>query len=122
MKNRPEISASEAAIELGIRLDVLYPLLRVGRLRARKKDGRWFVSADAVARRAHDHSGRTPKNQRLKAGKVCDARRSDERPREIPVAGSARSDFRPDTLVNDFGLQATAVSPNAKRKAKRSLP
>lgn len=54
MKSSLEISPREAAVRLGIRLDVLYPLLRIGRLRARKKDGRWLVSAADVAERAQN--------------------------------------------------------------------
>jgi hypothetical protein len=55
MKITPEISPREAAIRLGIRLDSLYPLLRIGRLAARKKDGRWLVNAADVASRARKH-------------------------------------------------------------------
>jgi predicted site-specific integrase-resolvase len=54
MKNHLEISPREAAVRLGIRLDVLYPLLRIGRLQARKKDGRWLVSAADVAKRVQN--------------------------------------------------------------------
>ena len=54
MKNHLEISPREAAVRLGIRLDVLYPLLRIGRLKARKKDGRWLVSAVDVAKRVQN--------------------------------------------------------------------
>jgi predicted site-specific integrase-resolvase len=57
MKSAPEISPREAAVRLGIRLDVLYPLLRIGRLRARKEDGRWLVSAKDVAERARNRTG-----------------------------------------------------------------
>jgi hypothetical protein len=54
MKSGLEISPREAAIRLGIRLDVLYPLLRIGRLQARKKDGRWLISAADVAKRVQN--------------------------------------------------------------------
>jgi hypothetical protein len=43
-----ELTALEAAREAQIRLDVLYPLLRVGRIPARQVDGRWLVSAAAI--------------------------------------------------------------------------
>jgi hypothetical protein len=46
-----EITPREAALKLGIRLDALYPLLWAGQIAARKLDGRWCVSAAAVARR-----------------------------------------------------------------------
>lgn len=40
-----ELTAVEAARDAGIRLDVLYPMLRAGRLAARKVDGRWLIDA-----------------------------------------------------------------------------
>jgi len=60
MKSAPGISPREAAVRLGIRLDVLYPLLRIGRLRAQKEDGRWLVNAEDVAARALAQPGRKP--------------------------------------------------------------
>lgn len=44
-----ELTAVEAAKEAGIRLDVLYPMLRAGRLVARKLDGRWLIEAASLA-------------------------------------------------------------------------
>ena len=44
-----ELTAVEAARAAGIRLDVIYPMLRAGRLRARKVNGQWRVSASALA-------------------------------------------------------------------------
>ena len=55
MKVRVEISPREAAMRLGIRLDSLYPLLRIGRLAARKKDGRWLINAADIARKAQNN-------------------------------------------------------------------
>ncbi len=46
-----ELTTTEAARQLGLRLDYLTMLLRSGRLAGRKKDGRWLVSAEAVAAR-----------------------------------------------------------------------
>jgi predicted site-specific integrase-resolvase len=57
-----ELSAVEAARQAGIRLDVLYPLLRVGRIPARRKDGRWIISAADLkaylAQRDERHAGK----------------------------------------------------------------
>jgi predicted site-specific integrase-resolvase len=47
--NEKELNAAEAARMAGIRLDVLYPLLRVGRIRARKQDGQWRISEEGLA-------------------------------------------------------------------------
>ena len=44
-----ELTAVEAARAAGIRLDVIYPILRAGRLKARKVNGQWRVSAVALA-------------------------------------------------------------------------
>lgn len=44
-----ELTAVEAAKLAGIRLDVLYPLLRAGRIEGRKVDGEWRVSAPSLA-------------------------------------------------------------------------
>ncbi len=46
-----ELTTTEAARRLGIRLDYLTMLLRSGKLAARKEDGRWLVSAESVAAR-----------------------------------------------------------------------
>ena len=43
------LSTVEAAKLAGIRLDVLYPLPRSGRIEGRKIDGQWLVSATSVA-------------------------------------------------------------------------
>jgi hypothetical protein len=43
-----EISATEAARRLSSTVDYVYKLLRVGKLPGRTRDGRWFVSAEAV--------------------------------------------------------------------------
>ena len=44
-----ELTTTEAARRLGIRLDYLTMLLRSGKLAGRKEDGRWLVSAESVA-------------------------------------------------------------------------
>ena len=45
MDKKGELTAVEAARKAALRLDVLYPLLRVGRIPARLVNGRWLVSA-----------------------------------------------------------------------------
>lgn len=50
-KKPEEVSATEAARQLGLGLNYLYVLLRTGKLAARRVDGRWLVSVDAVADR-----------------------------------------------------------------------
>lgn len=59
-----ELTALEAAREAQIRLDVLYPLLRVGKIPARQVNGRWLVSALAIKEYVR---GRQERRQR-KAG------------------------------------------------------
>lgn len=54
-----EISAVKAAQFLGTSLNHTYTLLRVGKLRGRMVDGRWFVLASAVRERLQ----RRQKNQ-----------------------------------------------------------
>lgn len=44
MEKKIELSAVEAARKAGLRLDVLYPLLKVGKIPARQVEGRWLVS------------------------------------------------------------------------------
>jgi excisionase family DNA binding protein len=51
MAIKKEISTTEAAQRLGVRLDYLSMLLRSGKIDGRKQDGRWLVSADSVAAR-----------------------------------------------------------------------
>ncbi len=46
-----ELTAIQATRRLGITLDALYRLIYAGRLRARKEDRRWRISALAVAER-----------------------------------------------------------------------
>jgi hypothetical protein len=67
--NSDELTALEAARRAHIRLDVLYPLLRVGKIPARQRDGRWVVSAMGLAEyirrraergKAHRHRDQTP--------------------------------------------------------------
>lgn len=48
MKQAKEISAIEAARRLGVGLDYLYGLLWTGKLKARKVNKKWLVSADSV--------------------------------------------------------------------------
>jgi excisionase family DNA binding protein len=43
-----EISAREAAVRLGLRLDSLYALIWAGKLQAHKLDGRWRISAAVI--------------------------------------------------------------------------
>ena len=49
MDEKGELTAVEAARRAALRLDVLYPLLRVGRIPARQVNGRWLVSAAGLA-------------------------------------------------------------------------
>jgi hypothetical protein len=56
MNNAPpteveEISAVEAARRLGIDLNRVYGLLRVGRLEGHKTNSKWYVSGVAVQKR-----------------------------------------------------------------------
>jgi excisionase family DNA binding protein len=51
MKQAKEISAIEAARRLGVGLDYLYGLLWTGKLKARKANKKWLVSADSVEAR-----------------------------------------------------------------------
>jgi excisionase family DNA binding protein len=46
-----EISVAEAARKLGVSLTYLYSLLWTGKLKARKVNRQWRISADAVAAR-----------------------------------------------------------------------
>ena len=48
MKNKNEMTPKEAAQELKVRLDYLYPLIWAGKLEARRVDGRWLISQTAV--------------------------------------------------------------------------
>ena len=45
------ITANEAAKRLGVELNYLYNLVRTGRLEARRQDGEWAVSAQALEER-----------------------------------------------------------------------
>ena len=51
MSKTKEISAREAAVRLGLRLDSLYALIWAGKLQAHKLDGRWRIPAAAVEER-----------------------------------------------------------------------
>jgi len=46
-----ELTAVEAARKLGVGLQYLYGLVRTGRLKARKVEKRWHISAEAVEAR-----------------------------------------------------------------------
>jgi hypothetical protein len=50
-KRETELTAKEAARELGLRLDSLYHLIWSGRLKARQELGRWLVPVAEVKRR-----------------------------------------------------------------------
>jgi len=68
MTRSEEISACEAAIELGMELSNLYALLRAQRLRGRKVDGHWRVNASDVrkrslARREREAPARSERNR-----------------------------------------------------------
>lgn len=52
MDKKKQVTPREAAKALGVRLDYVYSLIWAGKLRARRKDGRWLVAADAVRDRA----------------------------------------------------------------------
>lgn len=45
------ISPREAAQMLGVRLETVYGLVWVGRLEAKKREGRWLISRPAVEAR-----------------------------------------------------------------------
>jgi excisionase family DNA binding protein len=45
------MTACEAARTLGIGLNYLYEMLRVGKLAATRVDGKWQIQADAVRQR-----------------------------------------------------------------------
>lgn len=47
-----EISAGETMIELGLEPSYVYKLMRTGRIRGRKVNGRWRVNAEDVRTRA----------------------------------------------------------------------
>ena len=48
MERNDSVSPREAARILGIRLESVYSLVWAGRLEATKKDGRWFLSQQAI--------------------------------------------------------------------------
>ncbi len=48
------MSALDAARRLGINLNHVYVLLRVGRLEGYKVDGKWVVSGQSVMQRMHN--------------------------------------------------------------------
>ena len=47
MKSR-DLSVSEAARRLNVGLGWIYDLVQAGQLKAEKKDGKWWISAEAV--------------------------------------------------------------------------
>jgi hypothetical protein len=51
MRKTKQMSPREVAGTLGLRLDSVYALLWAGRLPGNKRDGRWYVAADAVMKR-----------------------------------------------------------------------
>lgn len=51
MSKVKEISAREAAVRLGLRLDTLYAAIWAGKLQAHKLDGRWRIPLLAVEER-----------------------------------------------------------------------
>lgn len=59
-----EISAIEAARKLGVGLDYVYALVWVGKLSARKVDGRWLVDSDSVAARLSKSQPTAPAHSR----------------------------------------------------------
>ena len=58
MTVKDEISPREAARRLGVRLDSIYSMLWTDRLAARKHEGRWLVSSQAVEARLKERDGR----------------------------------------------------------------
>lgn len=46
-----ELTTTEAAHRLDVRIDYVEMLLRSGKIAARKQDGRWRVSAEAIEER-----------------------------------------------------------------------
>jgi len=46
-----EIGVTQAARKMEVTLDYVYSLVRAGRLRARKVDGRWLISVAAIEER-----------------------------------------------------------------------
>lgn len=51
MKRRSEIPAKEAALRLGVGLGYVYHLVWSGKLRATRRDGRWFIPVAAIEQR-----------------------------------------------------------------------
>ena len=49
--SKDTMTANEAAKQLGVEPNYLYNLVRTGRLEARKQNGEWAVSAQAVEER-----------------------------------------------------------------------
>ena len=56
---RAELKPREAALRLGIRLDATYALIWVGKLEARKSEGRWLIPVEAVEARLKERKQRT---------------------------------------------------------------
>ena len=65
--SQKELSIQEAARSLGITLQHTYALVWAGRLIARKEDGKWLVSADAVGARLR---GRHRADELIEGGTV----------------------------------------------------
>jgi excisionase family DNA binding protein len=58
MTNQLTLTALEAALALGIRVDSLYPMLRSQRLPATRVDGQWRIDKAAVEERARRRAAR----------------------------------------------------------------
>jgi len=85
------LTATEAARKLSIRLDTLYCLLRIGRIASERKNGRWFVSADAVEERMRllgksDNSS-NPSRSFLQASETSHEKSLSQKPHESSTAG-----------------------------------
>jgi excisionase family DNA binding protein len=48
---KKELTVAQATRRLGVTMDAVYRLLYAGKLEARKSDGRWFISEQAVETR-----------------------------------------------------------------------
>jgi excisionase family DNA binding protein len=60
-----ELTPREAAFRLGVRLDGVYSLLWARKLKGRKVDGRWLISAADVYKRAQRRTDRRRGSRQL---------------------------------------------------------
>jgi excisionase family DNA binding protein len=61
-----EITPRETAMRLGVRLDGVYSLLWAGKIRGRKVNGRWLISAADVGERIRAQKQRQVSSRRAR--------------------------------------------------------